>query len=160
MCIGVFVRTSVARGQTCDSAQLDLKWMLLSGTAGKGPGETQGGGEAPEQDPTCMPRPFISPSLPASNCPFLDQHLPHSHERGLRQPWAGTLRPSPQLARGIATHSGPAFSNAQGCVLSSPHPRYGTLQQIPSVCDVYFLHVPCLLGHFFSYNFGKRLCRR
>ena len=47
MLIGVFARTSIARGQMCNSDQLDLKWMLLSGMAGEGPGETQGGGEAP-----------------------------------------------------------------------------------------------------------------
>ena len=161
MFISVFVRTSVARGQTCNSDQLDLKWMLLSGTAGEGPERLRVEEKLQEQDPTCVPSSFISPSLPASNCPFLDQHLPRSHERGLRQPQAGTLRPSSQLAREIAAHSGPAFSNTQGCVLSSPHPRYGTLQQTPSVCDVYFLLVPYLLGHFFFfYNFGKRLCRR
>ena len=103
--------------------------MLLSGTAGEGPERLRVEEKLQEQDPTCVPSSFISPSLPASNCPFLDQHLPRSHERGLRQPQAGTLRPSSQLAREIAAHSGPAFSNAQGCVLSSPHPRYGTLQQ-------------------------------
>ena len=113
-----------------------------------------------EQDPTCVPRPFVSPSLPASNCPFLDQHLPCSHGRGLRQPWAGTLRLSSQPAREIAAqNSGPGFSYAQGYVLSSPHPRYGTLQQTPSVCDVYFLLVPYLLGHFFFFFWPVILAR-
>ena len=117
MFISVFVRTSVARGQTCNSDQLDLKWMLLSGTAGEGPERLRVEEKLQEQDPTCVPSSFISPSLPASNCPFLDQHLPRSHERGLRQPQAGTLRPSSQLAREIAAHSGPAFSNAHDSIL-------------------------------------------
>lgn len=44
MFIGVSVRIFVAKGQKRNSDQLNLKRMLLSGTAGKGPGEAQGRG--------------------------------------------------------------------------------------------------------------------
>lgn len=147
MCIGVFVRTSVARGQTCDSAQLDLKWML-SGTAGKGPERLRVEEKLQNRIRPACRGPSSARLCQLPKLSFLDQHLPHSHERGLRQPWAGTLRPSPswqeKLPHTLAQPSVTLKAVFSVCLT----PVTGHCSRSPQ-CDVCFLHVPCLLWSFF-----------